>query len=53
MGVDLDQANDSQAVPDPSRWWDMTDKHAVARRYRLKQGVTGRPIEGERLGGTW
>jgi hypothetical protein len=29
----LDQANDSQAVPDPWRWWDVTDKHGVTRRY--------------------
>lgn len=31
--MDLDQANDSQAVPDPWRWWDVTDKHGVTRRY--------------------
>ena len=29
----LDQAKDPQAAPDPWRWWDVTDKHGITRRY--------------------
>ncbi len=31
--MDSDQERDLQATPDPWRWWDVTDKRGVTRRY--------------------